>query len=139
MYPRIKIPSGNDPNSSDIKVLDKKSGKRSNEVRSGHRIIKGSAGSGKTLLIAYRAKLLKQFNPDWKILIVCYNVTLRSYIKYLLEKIYSESNTETTDIEVLHLHELVINTIEVYRILISTILFILIQMKIGIVINEDLK
>lgn len=111
LYPRIKIPSGNDPNSSDIKVLDKNQEKEAMKLGPGHRIIKGSAGSGKTLLIAYRAKLLKQFNPDWKILIVCYNVTLRSYIKYLLEKIYSESNTETTDIEVLHLHELVINTI----------------------------
>jgi superfamily I DNA and RNA helicase len=51
----------------------------------GHRLIVGSSGSGKTLVLVHKAAFLKQYNPDIQnILFDCYNVTLVNYIKRLL-------------------------------------------------------
>ncbi len=71
----------------------------------GHRIILGSSGSGKTLILVHKAALLKNYNPNVReILFVCYNITLVNYIKRLLsdKKIPMGEN----GVEVLHFFEL---------------------------------
>jgi AAA domain len=56
------------------------------EIGTGHRIIYGVAGSGKTLILLSRAKLLANKNPDnYRILILCSNRSLASYLKSLLD------------------------------------------------------
>lgn len=57
----------------------------SKQLGSGHRLLRGVAGSGKTLILAARAKLLSMQNPEWKILIVCYGVILSRSIKELID------------------------------------------------------
>ena len=50
-------------------------------IGDGHRILFGVAGSGKTLILMARAKYLAERNPDFKILILCFNVTLSFFIR----------------------------------------------------------
>lgn len=88
-----------------IKILDKEQESVAMKIGPGHRIIMGVAGSGKTLLIAYRAKILKALHPDWKILVICYNITLRNYIKALLRELYKNADAKTDDVEVWHFHD----------------------------------
>jgi hypothetical protein len=61
-----------------LRVLDLPQERLMRGLGDGHRVIHGVAGSGKTLLLAYRAELLaKAHTPDPKpILILCYNEPL---------------------------------------------------------------
>lgn len=68
-----------------VPVLDKQQECLAEEIRSGHRIIHGVAGSGKTLMLIARAKWLSEKYPEYKILILCYNICLASYIKAALK------------------------------------------------------
>ncbi|MBN2306161.1 MAG: UvrD-helicase domain-containing protein [Anaerolineae bacterium] len=45
------------------------------------RLVRGVAGSGKTLVLGARARLLAQENPDWRIAIVTYNKSLALALK----------------------------------------------------------
>ena len=55
-----------------------------------HRLIRGVAGSGKTLILAARANLLAKQNPEWKILVLCYNISLSRSIRQLIEQKFQE-------------------------------------------------
>ena len=74
----------------------------------GHRILKGVAGSGKSLVLACRAKYLHQLHAKWNILVVCYNISLRQYLKQLIR--LSGVNSDDVGAEritVQHFHGLV--------------------------------
>lgn len=90
-----------------VKVLDKKQEMIAFKMGPGHRIIKGAAGSGKTLLLAYKAKILKTFYPNYRVLFLCYNITLRKYIESLIDNIYKESSITHEDIEIYHFHDFI--------------------------------
>ncbi len=45
------------------------------------RLVRGVAGSGKTLVLGVRASLLAEANPDWRILVVSYNKSLAGYLR----------------------------------------------------------
>ena len=51
----------------------------------GHRLLRGIAGTGKTLIMLYRAKLLLANNPSAKILVLCWNISLATYMKQLYD------------------------------------------------------
>lgn len=42
----------------------------------GHRVVRGVAGSGKTLILTYRARLLARAFPDQTVLVTCHNRSL---------------------------------------------------------------
>lgn len=63
-----------------IKLLDQEQEKSARELGEGHRLIFGVAGSGKTILLIARARILAKRHPNWKILILCYNKMLRNYL-----------------------------------------------------------
>lgn len=88
-----------------IKTLDLEQERTAKSLGEGHRILKGVAGSGKTLVLACRAKYLKKLHPNWRILVVCYNISLSRYMKKLLE--LSGPVPGNSDIEVFHFHGLV--------------------------------
>ena len=53
-------------------------------MQSGHRLVSGVAGSGKTLILLSRAKALaNRLNPQ-RVLILCYNITLAAHLRSLL-------------------------------------------------------
>ncbi len=64
-----------------ITLLDREQEIISRNLGAGHRLVFGVAGSGKTVMLLARAKLLAIQNPSWKILILCYNRHLANYIK----------------------------------------------------------
>ncbi|MBV7273768.1 repressor LexA [Clostridiaceae bacterium UIB06] len=64
---------------------------------SGHSLIRGVAGSGKTTVAVNRIPFLLNhycFEADDKILIVTFNKTLVNYIKYIYEKVQDEDKIE---------------------------------------------
>lgn len=72
-------------NLSDIKVLDTKQENNARSIGSGHRIIYGVAGSGKTVLLISRVKTLANQQRSAKILVLCYNVSFAAYLKGQLQ------------------------------------------------------
>ena len=71
--------------------------------RQGHRIIYGIAGSGKTLILLCRAKLLANQNPSQRILILCYNRSLASHLKSILhEDLQNPQYKRQTDVFYFH-------------------------------------
>ncbi len=51
-----------------------------------HRLIRGVAGSGKTLILASRAHLLAKEHPDWNILVLCFNISLSRGIQRMIQE-----------------------------------------------------
>lgn len=86
-----------------IKRLDKQQEDLATRIGSGHRLLSGVAGSGKTLILLTRARILAQQHPDYKILILCYNICLSSYIKSILKE--DKAFAQSTKIQVSHFHE----------------------------------
>ncbi len=99
LFPEIRIQQGNlfdtvdevDSQSSVVKVLpdmikvmDGEQEKLARNLGGGHRVIHGVAGSGKTLILAYRAIVLHQLALTKPILVLCYNKTLAAKLKHLL-------------------------------------------------------
>jgi hypothetical protein len=55
-----------------------------------HRLIRGAAGSGKTLVLANRAKVLAKLHPEWNILVLCSGLSLSGYLQQLIEQMMNE-------------------------------------------------
>jgi hypothetical protein len=68
-----------------VKVLDLKQEGLARDVGDGHRLIFGVAGSGKTVLLTARAKLVARFDPQAQILVLCYNVALAALLSEALK------------------------------------------------------
>lgn len=102
--PELPINSGN---VRSLKVLDELQEEFASTLGVGfHKIIKGVVGSGKTLVLAYRAFFLQKYYPDFKILFVCFNKSLRKYFEFLIADIASRSKVDIK-LDILHYHELV--------------------------------
>jgi len=67
-----------------IKLLDQEQEHLAREMGEGHRLIFGVAGSGKTVLLIARARILAQRHPNWKILLLCFNKRLKMLLFHLL-------------------------------------------------------
>lgn len=68
---------------TDLAVLDLRQERNARALGDGHRIVYGVAGSGKTVLLMARAKLLAE-DPAKRILIVCYNRLLAQHLAVVL-------------------------------------------------------
>ncbi|NJM12942.1 MAG: AAA family ATPase [Synechococcaceae cyanobacterium SM1_2_3] len=69
-----------------IKVLDVRQERNARALGDGHRIVYGVAGSGKTVLLIARARLLADQRPDLRALILCFNVSLAAYLRDSLQR-----------------------------------------------------
>lgn len=69
---------------AELKVLDARQEINARSIGSGHRIVYGIAGSGKTVLLIAKARLIAKQEQNHHILLVCYNVALASYLKLVL-------------------------------------------------------
>ncbi|SLK35682.1 UvrD/REP helicase [Mycobacteroides abscessus subsp. abscessus] len=77
----------------DIKAMDLHQENLAKQIGDKNRLIRGVAGSGKTLILASRAKLLLKEHPDWKILILCYNISLSQNIKQIIRHMLKEPDS----------------------------------------------
>jgi len=59
-----------------VKVMDRRQEAVAKTLGSGHRVIRGVAGSGKTLILVHRARLLAELFPAAKVLVTCYTRSL---------------------------------------------------------------
>ena len=80
-----------------LKVMDLQQEQLARSLGDGHRVIHGVAGSGKTLILAYRAQHLAQ--GEQSVLVLCFNVALASKLRSLL--VAKELNPQVT---VRHFH-----------------------------------
>lgn len=62
----------------------------------GPRLLRGIAGTGKTLIILYRAKLLAANDPNQRILILCWNTALGNYMQQAYDKFDFDAQGEVT-------------------------------------------
>ncbi|KEF35850.1 nuclease-like protein [Schinkia azotoformans MEV2011] len=74
----------------DIKAMDLLQENLAKQIGDKNRLIRGVAGSGKTLILASRAKLLVKEHPEWKILILCYNISLSRSIEQMIHHMMQE-------------------------------------------------
>jgi hypothetical protein len=85
IHPEIVI-SPSAPVASDkpplLKVLDLRQERNARSIGDGHRIVYGVAGSGKTIILIGRARLVAQ-DPEKRVLILCYNRALADYFRRL--------------------------------------------------------
>jgi hypothetical protein len=68
---------------TDLAVLDLRQERHACAIGTGHRIVYGVAGSGKTVLLIARAKLLAE-DPNKRILLLCYNRLLAQHLTIAL-------------------------------------------------------
>jgi hypothetical protein len=70
-------PTGGDPDDEEILlVMDRKQERLARNLGTGYRLIRGVAGSGKTLVLTYRARYMARHFPHWRILLLCFNKPL---------------------------------------------------------------
>jgi len=88
---RIRLPArqgeGKAHFRKEVSALDEAQARLSILLGPGHHIIKGPAGSGKTLVLVHRCCQLRRYQPKIKrILLVCFNIALVSYLKRLIQE-----------------------------------------------------
>jgi superfamily I DNA and RNA helicase len=89
----------------EVQALDEVQARLALRLRSGHQIIKGPPGSGKTLVLVHRCYHLCNYNPQAKrILLTCYNIALIGYLKRLIQE--KGLGIGENGIEVCHFYEL---------------------------------
>ncbi|WP_024178305.1 3'-5' exonuclease [Escherichia coli] len=69
---------------SQIKIMDIQQEILARNIGDGHRVIHGVAGSRKTMILLFRCLYLAETTPG-KILVLCYNITLASYLRECIE------------------------------------------------------
>ncbi|MFE7062048.1 3'-5' exonuclease [Sutcliffiella sp. NPDC057660] len=74
----------------DIKTMDFHQENMAKQIGDKNRLIRGVAGSGKTIILASRAKMLAKENPNWRILILCYNISLSQNISQIVRAMAAE-------------------------------------------------
>ncbi|MHA1371168.1 MAG: UvrD-helicase domain-containing protein, partial [Promethearchaeota archaeon] len=63
-----------------LRLLDSMQEELAYNLGSGHRLIFGVAGSGKTVILIARARYLAQKHDNWRILVLCYNRILSRFL-----------------------------------------------------------
>lgn len=75
-------PAGSD---NRLNIMDRQQEAMAKSFGDGHRIIRGVAGSGKTLLLVYRVRLLSGAFPQHRYLLTCFTRSLAGQLRELLK------------------------------------------------------
>ena len=67
-----------------IRVMDREQERAAEYLGSGYRVLRGVAGSGKTLVLAHRARHIHRHWPNWRILVLCYNRVLANALETMV-------------------------------------------------------
>jgi len=95
LFPQVRVQTVRRPvqpefeaHNQTISALDHHQEVFARKFDSGHYLIKGRSGSGKTLVLVHKAALLLRYNPKvQRILYVCYNLALVPYVRRLLAQL----------------------------------------------------
>lgn len=87
-----------------VRVMDRQQEAMAKSLGSGHRVIRGVAGSGKTLVLVFRARLMARLFPSERILVTCYTRSLAGELRQALQ--------ELPNVEVVNLDRLMATVIK---------------------------
>ena len=99
IHPEIVISPPVQPGVSEqpsLKVLDLRQERNAHSLGNGHRIVYGVAGSGKTVILVARARLVAE-DPKKRVLILCFNRALAEYFQQLF--------AQTANVTCLNFHQ----------------------------------
>ncbi|MDD1415140.1 NERD domain-containing protein [Dolichospermum sp. ST_con] len=68
-----------------IRVMDLEQEELARNLKEGHRVIHGVAGSGKTMILAFRCQTLAQIGNK-PILVLCFNVSLAAKLRHMIRE-----------------------------------------------------
>jgi hypothetical protein len=88
----------------EVQALDEAQAKMALRLKPGHQIIKGPPGSGKTLVLVHHCSHLCKFQGKKRILFVCFNIALVSYLKRLIHE--KRLGTGATKVQINHFFQL---------------------------------
>ena len=92
-----------------IKVMDLQQEQLARNLGEGHRVIHGVAGSGKTMILGFRALQLAQ-TMSKPVLVLCFNITLASNLRHYVAEQHIESR-----VQVYHFHDWCGQQIKMYH------------------------
>lgn len=87
-----------------LRVMDRKQEALAMSLGTGHRVIRGVAGSGKTLILVYRVRLLARLFPRQSFLLTCSTRSVAAELRSLLK--------EHRNVEVTNVHKLMVRAIQ---------------------------
>ena len=92
IFPEIKIANISNLNFIEQKILalDVEQERFAKSLPLGHYMIRGIPGSGKTVVLLSRAVYLAKLYPEWKILVLTYNKTLKEQLSLRLKRIQQD-------------------------------------------------
>jgi superfamily I DNA and RNA helicase len=90
LFPEIKIRRHTNEVLATIRALDSQQEQFAKRLPHGHAMVSGVPGSGKTVILLSRALYLAKENPDWQILIITYNKSLRSRLQSRIHAIEND-------------------------------------------------
>ncbi|MEQ8264739.1 3'-5' exonuclease [Pseudohaliea sp.] len=93
-----------------VKVMDMQQEKLARSLGSGHRVIHGVAGSGKTMILGYRSLYLAEVLSK-PILVVCFNITLAARLRSMLA-----SRGVGDKVQVYHFHDWCASQMRAYNL-----------------------
>ncbi len=73
-----------------IRAMDLHQENLSKNIGDKHRLIRGVAGSGKTIILASRAKFLAKTHPEWRILVLCFGIPLAQKLRNLIQQMMND-------------------------------------------------
>ena len=68
-----------------LRVMDREQERVAEHLGWGYRMLRGVAGSGKTLVLTHRARHLRRLFPNWRILLLCYNRLLANALRLTVD------------------------------------------------------
>jgi AAA domain/UvrD-like helicase C-terminal domain/Nuclease-related domain len=80
LHPEIRIGWGAS-NDEIVRVMDREQERLARTLGDGHRLLRGVAGSGKTIALVCRARYLRAQHPEWRLLVVCFNRVLADSLR----------------------------------------------------------
>ncbi|MHB0997041.1 MAG: nuclease-related domain-containing DEAD/DEAH box helicase [Elusimicrobiales bacterium] len=88
--------------------LDGRQAQLVERLETGHHIIRGIAGSGKSLVLCAKAQLLAENKPDARILLVCFNTSLKSQLDFYLQSFSGAGSSSSSGvIHVFNFHKFI--------------------------------
>ena len=75
LHPEVRIGWGG-MSDEIVRVMDREQERLARTLGEGHRLLRGVAGSGKTIVLVCRVRYLRARHPDWRVLVLCFNRVL---------------------------------------------------------------
>lgn len=94
-----------------VQILDLQQEQLARSLGDGHRVVHGVAGSGKTLILAYRAQYLAE-STQKPVLVLCFNVSLAAH----LESMIRARGDASQPVIVRHFHGWCKDLLQTYRV-----------------------